>query len=68
MTPETALNHEARIATLEAEIKVLKAMDEKLDSLLALKYKGVGAFWLASALIGISVTAAFEFVKGWLFG
>ena len=68
MTPETALNHEARIATLEAEIKVLKEMNDKLDDLLALKHKGVGAFWLASALIGVSVTALFEMVKGWLIG
>ena len=27
---------------------------EKLDELLALRHKGVGAFWLASALLGAS--------------
>lgn len=68
MTPETALNHEQRISKLEAELAMLKDMNEKLDSLLALKNKGVGAFWLASALIGVVITATFEAVKGWIFG
>jgi hypothetical protein len=32
-------------------------MDKKLDDLLALKYKGAGAFWLASTIIGTGIIA-----------
>ena len=68
MTPETTLDHESRISKLEAELIMLKDMNQKLDSLLAFKNKGVGAFWLASALVGVAITAALETLKGWLFG
>lgn len=55
-----------RIAALEVRVKVIEdkvdAMNEKLDSLLALKNKGAGAFWLASALMGTSIIGTFLLV------
>jgi hypothetical protein len=66
------LIHAAKIAALEAEVNSLKtqltSMDHKLDDLLALKHKGAGAFWSASVIFGISITAFVEAVKGWVFG
>ncbi len=45
-----------RTAILETEVAGLKksveAMDSKLDELLALKSKGLGAVWFASILLG----------------
>jgi hypothetical protein len=65
-----------RMARVETELKELKAafnehkieVNSKLDELLALKYKGAGAFWLASALIGTGIvgfiTQIFHFFGG----
>lgn len=48
-----------RLAKLEERVSVLEdkvdSMNDKLDELLALRYKGVGAFWLASSLIGTGI-------------
>lgn len=55
-----------RIAALEVaalaqmrEIQDLKVavgeLDKKIDTLLALRYKGAGAFWLFTALIGTGI-------------
>ncbi len=48
-----------RIAILETQRaedkKKLDSMDEKLDQLLALRNRGLGAFWLASALFGTGI-------------
>ena len=59
-----------RITSLEVQVKHLTALldkhvvnteekhgsiDEKLTELLELKHKGMGAFWLASALIGAGI-------------
>lgn len=56
-----------RITVLETEVaniqKTVDSMDSKLDDLLALRYKGVGAFWLASALLGTGIVGMF----GWVF-
>ena len=56
------------IAALKVEVKVLKDtvadMNRKLDDLIALRYKGLGAFWLASSLVG---TGIFGFIY-YLFG
>jgi hypothetical protein len=50
---------EVRVKNLETKVDDLKAdvqgMDRKLDELLALKDKGVGAFWLISALTGTGI-------------
>jgi hypothetical protein len=57
-----------RIAAMEVRLGALEAkvdtMDKKLDDLLALRYKGAGAFWVASVLFGIVLTAVLSFWKG----
>lgn len=66
-------NDGERIAALETKVETLTTsldkMSEKLDDLLALRHKGVGAFWLASALLGTSIMGAIltviEWVKSW---
>lgn len=40
----------------------MASMDAKLDELLTLKNKGLGAFWLASILIGAAFTGMIAFV------
>lgn len=49
-----------------------QSIDSKLDTLLALKHKGVGAFWLASSLVGAGfvyvVIPFFDWIKGLLHG
>lgn len=58
-----------RIAILETEVahtrEEIKKMSEKLDDLLALRNKGVGAFWLASTLIGTGVIGVLSIIIGW---
>ncbi len=44
------------------------SMDAKLDELLTLKNKGLGAFWLASILIGAAFTAIVAFVTDFFKG
>lgn len=52
-----------RITSLEVRLQSLEQtvlkMDDKLDELLRLRYKGAGAFWLASALIGTGIVGIF---------
>lgn len=59
-----------RLAVLETEMrqtkKQLESMDSKLDDLLALRHKGVGAFWLASALTGTGIIGALSLLWDWL--
>jgi hypothetical protein len=51
-----------RLARLEEQVSELRnrvdSMDAKLDELLALRYKGAGAFWLAAALIGTGIVGS----------
>lgn len=39
----------------------MASMDSKLDELLTLKNKGLGAFWLASIFIGAAFTGILSF-------
>lgn len=65
-----------RIARLEAEVAAdkreraemktqLASMDTKLDTLLELKNKGTGAFWLATSLAGIGGITLFVNIMDW---
>jgi hypothetical protein len=58
-----------RLARLEERVRVLESkvdgIDHKLDQLLELRYKGVGAFWLASTLIGTGIVGALFQVAAW---
>lgn len=62
-----------RVVRLEVEVTQLtkmleehqtttKEMNDKLDSLLTLRHKGVGAFWLASALMGTGIVGFLTWV------
>lgn len=59
-----------RIAVLELEVKNLKdavdSTNSKLDELLELKSKGLGAFWLLSILCGSGILGAIAWLKGLL--
>ncbi len=65
-----------RIASVESEVRglsrridkvegTLTDMDKKLDDLLVLRYKGAGAFWLASALVGTGIVGFFTQILNW---
>jgi chromosome segregation ATPase len=51
-----------RLARVEEQVNELRdkvdSMERKLDELLALRYKGAGAFWLAAALVGTGIIGA----------
>lgn len=57
-----------RIAALETQMEYIKAeleaSNRKLDELLALRNKGLGAFWLMTMLFGTSVFGLFSWWKG----
>ncbi len=57
-----------RIAALETQMGYIKAeleqSNRKLDDLLALRNKGLGAFWLMTMLFGTSVFGLFSWFKG----
>lgn len=63
---------EVRVKNLEGKVDEVKdqvkLIDAKLDSLLELKNKGAGAFWLASALMGTGIVsfalAVFNYLTG----
>ena len=68
-----------RVTRLETEVKqvlenqaALKGTIEdvhvKLDDLLALKNKGMGALWFASALVGTGVVSFFWLFVDWIKG
>lgn len=43
-------------------------IDKKLDTLLELRHKGAGAFWLASAIFGTGIVSLFYTFLGWFKG
>jgi len=61
-----------RIAVLELQVKLLQLTVEstnmKLDELLTLRSKGVGAFWLASALFGTGLVGVLAALFQWMRG
>lgn len=58
-----------RIAVLELEVRstkdALSDVNKKLDELLQLRSKGVGAFWLASTLLGTGLVGAVTVFINW---
>lgn len=67
-----SLSQAERTAALEVEVREMKtelqSVNAKLDELIGIKNKGVGAFWLASSLIGTGIVggvfAFLDWVKG----
>jgi hypothetical protein len=73
MTTETSND---RIIRLEVELKSalnahndmkanLKEVNDKLDDLLELRNKGIGAFWLATSLAGAGAISIFFQILNW---
>lgn len=58
-----------RIVTLENTVKdqtkKIDEMTDKLDELLELKSKGMGAFWLASAILGTGIVGVVLTLLRW---
>lgn len=67
-----AIKDGERIAVVEHQVSKLvndvKSMDEKLDQLLELKAKGMGAFWFASLIVGTGVAGMFSTFLSWFKG
>ena len=67
-----SVNQYERIARLEKSVEIIESKQEeileKLEELLTLKNKGVGAFWLASTIIGTSIVAFVSSVASWFKG
>lgn len=61
---------EVRLAVLETKYaateKSLIEVNDKLDELLALRNKGMGVFWLASALLGTGIVGALTSILNWI--
>lgn len=61
-----------RLATLEAKQAAIESNQEqilgKLDELLGLRDKGVGAFWVISALTGTGIIGIIVTALDWLKG
>jgi len=61
-----------RITAVEVKVedlvKKVETMDHKLDQLLELKSKGMGAFWLASLILGTGVAGIFANFVSWFKG
>lgn len=58
-----------RIASLETQVSLMRneqiETNKKLDDLLALRNKGVGAFWLASSILGTGIIGVMATIFGW---
>jgi hypothetical protein len=52
----------------EETAKQFSEINEKLDDLLILRYKGAGAFWLAATLVGTGIVGAVAQVFQWFKG
>lgn len=56
---EREIEQAQRVAVLELEVKLLRenlqVITNKLDELLILRQRGLGAFWLASTLLGTGI-------------
>ena len=67
-----AIKDGERIAVVEHKVSKLvedvKSMDDKLDQLLELKAKGMGAFWFASLIVGTGVATMFTTLVTWFKG
>ena len=59
-----------RLALLESNVTslvtIMEERDKKLDELLTLKHRGMGAIWLASLIFGSSLLAAAGTLISWI--
>jgi len=62
-----------RLTSLEVQVAQLRSEQQevikKLDDLLAMRNKGVGAFWLASTILGTGIVGfALQLIAWWKHG
>ena len=61
---------EERLAILETKVTAMietnQELNKKIELLLELRHKGVGAFWVASGLFGTTVMGVFFALVHWL--
>lgn len=57
-----------RIKALEVKWERFAAIEAKLDELLELKSKGMGAFWLASLIVGTVFSVVGSNILDWIRG
>lgn len=71
MTARTP-NQNERLAVLETEVrqltKLVNEMDAKIDQLVELRARGVGAFWVASAIFGTGIVGSAISLWHWIKG
>lgn len=64
-----SINQGERIATLEVRLSAVETKQDeingKLDDLLAMRNKGIGAFWLASTLLGTGIVGFIVQLVSW---
>lgn len=70
MATPTNITQAERITALEVRVtdllKTQQETNQKLDDLLAMRNKGVGAFWLASTLLGTGIVGFIvQFIDWW---
>lgn len=69
MTLHNIISQAERIAALEVRVgdmqKQQQEINDKLDTLLAMRHKGIGAFWLASALLGTGIVGFIAQLISW---
>lgn len=57
-----------RLSVVETKIERLPEIERKLDELLHMRSKGVGAFWLASSLLGTGIMGVIFAFIDWIKG
>ena len=70
MGPNSGITQAERIAALEVQVsdmqKQQQQINDKLDELLALRNKGIGAFWLSSGLLGTGIVGFIVQLVEWI--
>lgn len=70
MVTPTNITQAERITALEVRVtdllKTQQETNDKLDELLTMRNKGIGAFWLASTLLGTGIVGFIvQFIDWW---
>ncbi len=69
---DRAIEWAGKIAVLEHKVeqvsKELASIEAKLDELLTLRSKGMGAFWVASSILGTGIIGAIAMFVNWIKG
>jgi hypothetical protein len=70
MGPNSNITQAERIAALEVRVSDMQRsqqeINNKLDELLALRNKGIGAFWLSSGLLGTGIVGFIVQLVEWI--